>query len=224
MTRSNIMNGLKISLLAFLVTVIFAVAPYFITMLTSGQTNISSNSQDWGALGSYIGGMISPAASLLAGYLVYKSFTSNAYQQKLILVRESLGRLDTEIERKLNTPFNNDSLGREHYGKPLREIIVLLSNNAAEPSEKNTEMVLALLHNAAITISSVRYYIDLLNKLPTEENDSQWLGELERAYWIEKYSAVLSRMIRIVGHQTFETRIGDNHFESFKKIFPMGRQ
>ena len=164
------------------------------------------------------GGVLAPAASLLAGYLVYKSFASNAHQQKLLLARESLSRLDMELEKNLEKPFNNVSLGNEYYGQPLRIIIYALSNNQIPGAEPPHKALLSLLHNIAILTNSIRYYIGLLEKHPTNEKDNHWLGELEKSYWIEKYSAICSRMIRIVGQSTFENKVSKEQLMSFKFI------
>jgi len=187
-------------------------------MHIEGNTNISSNNQDWGAFGSYIGGFLAPAASLLAGYMVYISFTANAYQQKLQLAREAISRLDLELERKLEAPFNSMLLGTEYHGRPLRSIINALSDNKAPRTEDLSKAILSLLHNTAMLTNSIRYYIGLLDRLPSAEKDSHWLGELEKSYWIEKYSPICTRMIRIVGQSEFEHKVSKEQLSSFKLV------
>lgn len=108
------MREFRIALLAFIVVSGAAVISYVLSMHAGGAARISLNAQDWGGFGSYIGGILAPAASLLAGYMVYKSFAAAAYQQKLLLVRESLSRLDVELEKKLQAPFNNFCFGGEY--------------------------------------------------------------------------------------------------------------
>jgi hypothetical protein len=75
-------------------------------------------------------------ASLLAGYLVYKSFSSNTYQQKLLVIREALGRLDQQLENILNMPFNGDCFGDVYRVLPLRSIVYVVSNGELEPNER----------------------------------------------------------------------------------------
>jgi hypothetical protein len=187
-------------------------------MHTGGNISISSNNQDWGGFGSYIGGILAPAASLLAGYMVYKSFAANAYQQKLLLARESLSRLDLELERKLEAPFNSICFGDKYHGRPLRNIIYALSNNEITVTEDVSKGILSLLHNIAIMTNSIRYYIGLLDGLPSAEKDNHWLGELEKSYWIEKYSAICSRMVRIVGQSALEYKVSKEQLRSFKLV------
>lgn len=212
------MREFRVALLAFSAVSGVAVISYILSMHTGGNARISLNTQDWGGFGSYIGGILAPAASLLAGYMVYKSFAANAYQQKLLLARESLSRLDLELEKKLGAPFNNACVGSEYRGRPFRSIVNALSNNEIAKTEASSKAILALLHNTAILANSIRYYLGLLDGLPSAEKDSQWLGELERSYWIEKYSAICSRMIRIVGDGAFEERVGAELTRSFKLV------
>ncbi|MBK5516788.1 hypothetical protein [Pseudomonas sp. TH10] len=212
------MREFRFALLAFIAVSAAAGISYFLAMHTGGNIRISSNNQDWGGFGSYIGGILAPAASLLAGYQIYKSFASNAYQQKLLLARESLSRLDVELEKKLEMPFNNICFGDEYYGRPLRSIIYALSNNEIAVTEASSKAILSLLHNIAIMTNSIRYYIGLLDGLPSAEKDNHWLGELEKSYWIEKYSAICSRMVRIVGQSAFEDKVCKEQLRSFKLV------
>lgn len=212
------MREFKFALLVFIAVSAAAGIPYFLAMYTAGNVSISSNNQDWGGFGSYIGGVIAPAASLLAGYLVYKSFASNAYQQKLLLARESISRLDLELEKKLEAPFNNACFGAEYHGRPLRVVIYALSNNEMAVTEVTNKAILSLLHNIAIMAESIRYYIGLLGAHPSAEKDNHWLGELEKIYWIEKYSVICSRMVRIVGQNSFEDKLSTEQLRSFQLV------
>ncbi|GLO24201.1 hypothetical protein [Pseudomonas putida] len=216
------MKELRLSLIYFTTALVLAGTPYFLTMLLGGNTHISANNQDWGGFGSYIGGIISPAASILAGYLVYKSFALNAHQQELQLARESLARLDMMLDKKLETPFNSSILGETYNGQSLRSIIIALSNNEATADKATKEAILSLLHNIAITANSIRYYIGLLNTHPSSKGNNEWLGELEKAYWIEKYSAICSRMIRVVGKSSFEAKVSGQQLYSFKLVLQGG--
>lgn len=212
------MREFRFALLAFTAVSASAGISYFLAMHTGGNISISSNNQDWGGFGSYIGGILAPAASLLAGYMVYKSFAANAYQQKLLLARESLSRLDLELERKLEAPFNSICFGDKYHGRPLRNIIYALSNNEITVTEDVSKGILSLLHNIAIMTNSIRYYIGLLDGLPSAEKDNHWLGELEKSYWIEKYSAICSRMVRIVGQSALEYKVSKEQLRSFKLV------
>lgn len=204
--------------MAFIAVSAVAGMLYLFAMYTAGHVSISSNNQDWGGFGSYIGGVIAPVASLLAGYLVYKSFASSAYQQKLLLARESISRLDLILEKKLELPFNNASLGVEYCGQSLRSVINALSNNEIATTEVTSKAILALLHNIAILTASIRYYIGLLDAHPSDERDNNWLGDLEKSYWIEKYSAICSRMVRIVGQGAVEEKLSSEQLRSFKFV------
>ncbi|WP_249744414.1 hypothetical protein [Pseudomonas sp. SORT22] len=204
--------------MAFIAVSVAAAMTYLFAMYAVGNISISQNNQDWGGFGSYIGGVVAPVASLLAGYLVYKSFASSAYQQKLLLARESISRLDLVVEKKLEMPFNNVGLGAEYYGQPLRLVLYALSNNEIATTEAVNKAILALLHNMAIMTTSIRYYIDLLGAHPSDERDNHWLGQLEKSYWIEKYSTICSRMVRIVGQSAFEEKLSSEELRSFKLV------
>lgn len=212
------MKNFKLALLAFIIILIIAGGLYFYAMHAGGNLKISSNNQDWGGFGSYIGGVIAPAASLLAGYMVYISFASNAHQQKLLLARESISRLDLVLEIKLDAPFNNPCFGDIYYGLPLRQIIYAISNNEITTTESMDKAILSLLHNIAIMTNSIRYYINLLDEFPSTKKDSQWLGQLEQSYWIEKYSSICSHMVRIVGQGAFEAKANAEQLRSFNIV------
>ena len=208
----------RFALLVFIAVSAAAVMPYFMTMYTAGNISISSNNQDWGGFGSYIGGVIAPAASILAGYLVYKSFASNAHQQKLLLARESISRLDLVLEKKLEAPFHNNCFGAKYHGQSFRSVIYALSNNEIAATEVTNIGILSLLHNIAIMTESIRYYIGLLGSHPSTEKDNHWLGDLEKSYWIEKYSAICLRMVRIIGRSSFEDRLSAEQLRSFQLV------
>lgn len=212
------MREFRFALLGFTAMVIAAGVSYFWAMHTAGNLSISSDNQDWGGFGSYVGGILAPAAALLAGYLVYVGFASNAYQQKLLLARESISRLDTVLETKLDAPFINKCYGDDYSGQPFRYIIIALSKGEIPPTEDTAKGILGLLHNIAIMTNSVRYYIDLLGGLPSAESDSHWLGELEQAYWIEKYSPICTRMVWIVGQSAFEGKVSKEHLRSYNYV------
>lgn len=216
------MRDLKIALLLFIAVFLCAGLSYLLAMHAVGNFNFSSDNQDWGGFGSYIGGILAPAASLLAGYLVYKSFSSNAHQQKLILARESISRLDAVLEKRLEAPFKNTCLGNYYYGRPLKEIIYAISNKEIAETEISDKIFLSLLHNIGILANSINHYIGLLGEVPTSEQDNNWLGELERGYWIEKYSAICSRMVRIIGQDAFEKKLSNEQLRSFKLVLGGG--
>lgn len=204
--------------MAFVAVSVAAGMLYMFAMYAAGNLSVSSNNQDWGGFGSYVGGVIAPIASLLAGYQVYKSFALSAYQQKLLLARESISRLDLVLEKKLDLPFNNASLGGEYYGQSLRLVIYALSNNEVASTDGVNKALLALLHNIAIMTTSIRHYIGLLGAHPSDEKDTHWLGDLEKSYWIEKYSAICTRMVRIVGQSAFEEKLNAEQLRSFQFV------
>lgn len=216
------MRELKIALILFIAVFICAGLSFFLAMHATGNVGFSSDNQDWGGFGSYIGGILAPAASLLAGYLVYKSFSSNAHQQKLILARESISRLDIVLEKRLEAPFKNTCFGSDHYDRPLKEIIYAISRKEIVGTEITDKALLSLLHNIGILANSINYYIGLLGEVPTSGQDNNWLGELERSYWIEKYSAICSRMVRIIGQEAFEEKLSKEQLISFKLVLGGG--
>jgi hypothetical protein len=187
-------------------------------MYTAGNFGISSNNQDWGSFGSYLAGIIAPAATLLAAYMVYIGFSSNALQLKLTLAREAIARLDDQLEKQINQPFYNRCHGDEYYGQPLKSVIISLSNRKTSANDESKIMFLALLHNIAILTQSIRYYMDLSREIPSTSKDSDWLGDLERSYWTDKYSATCRRMIEIVGEEAFKDKISGDQLKSFKVV------
>lgn len=212
------MREFRFALLAFIAACAAAGISYFFAMRTGGNISISSDNQDWGGFGSFIGGVLAPAAALLAGYMVYKSFSSDAYLRKLTLARESISRLDLVLERNLDAPFKNNCYGDEYIDLPFRDIINALSKNQIMATEEARMGILSLLHNIAMLANSVRYYIGLLDRLPSAEKDSHWLGRLEQGYWIEKYSPICGRMIKIVGQDAFEAKVSEEQLWSFNMV------
>lgn len=192
---------------------------YFCVMYLKGNIGFSEDSQQWANLGSYIGGFFTPIAAILSGYFVYMSFSANAHQQKLILIRETLTRLDGQLETRLNAPFNNRQLGEAYFGLPLRDVIISISNEEVEATNDVKQGILALLHTTAILTNSVRYYIGLVSEVASDRDDTTWMGDLEKNYWIQKYSPISRRMKFIVGDNAFESKATKEEIRSFNYMF-----
>ncbi len=212
------MRKFKLTLIVFAFLYVFTLGAYFTVMYLKGNFGVSANSQDWGSLGSYIGGIFTPIAALLSGYFVYVSFAANAHQQKLQLIRESLSRLDRQLEKQFEVPFNNLSLGEQYHGASFKDVIYAISNGAAKADNDAKVAILALVHNVAILTNSIRYYSELLAELPSARKDTEWLGKLEIGYWIQKYTPLSMRMIKIVGVEEFESKASKEELESFKYV------
>ncbi|MDD1959025.1 hypothetical protein NP534_02805 [Pseudomonas sp. 39004] len=200
-----------------------AVACYLTRMYTAGNFAISSDNQDWGGFGSYIAGIVAPAASLLAAYMVYIAVSSTGHELKLTLTREAIERLDNQLELQLNQPFYNDCHGDGYLGLPLKTVITDLSNKNIQANETSQVIFLALLHNFAILTNSIRHYIDLSNEIPTTQKNDNWLGDLEKFYWVSKYLGTCNRMIKIVGQEAFNAKISVEQLNSFE-IVMRGKQ
>jgi hypothetical protein len=207
------------SFVIFLAVIIISVTSYFFGMYSAGSTVLSGNSQDWGAFGSFLSGILFPASALFGGYHVYRTFQFSAYNQKLVLIRDSLTRLDEELTKKLSMPFNNNCFGGDYFGQKLKDVIIALSNKKLETVPEVNQAILSLLHNVAIYCESFHYYIVLLDKYPTEPDDTDWLGNLERHYWLERYSTICGRMVDIVGVDAFKNECTEKQFESYNFIF-----
>ncbi|MCL1138665.1 hypothetical protein [Shewanella pneumatophori] len=192
---------------------------YFCVMYLKGNIGFSEDSQQWANLGSYIGGFFTPIAAILSGYFVYISFSANAHQQKLMLIRETLTRLDGQLESRLNAPFYNKQLGEAYFGRPLREVIISISNEEVEATNDVKQAILALLHTIAILTNSVRYYINLVSEVPSDRDDTAWMADLEQGYWIQKYSPISHRMKSIVGDTAFEGKASKEEVRSFNYVF-----
>ncbi|WP_318448414.1 hypothetical protein [Photobacterium leiognathi] len=202
------LNKLKFSLLIVAFSYVFMLFVYFVVMFSKGNLNLSGNSQDWGGVGSYIGGLFTPIAALLSGYFVYISFIENSHQQKLNLVRNALNKLDCQLDEQLNKPF--------YYSPDIsfKDYIYAISNGDVDTNDATNKAIVALLHDIAMLTNSVRYYIGLLSEVPSDKNDSSWLGELERSYWIKKYSPISNRMIDIVGEDALRSKATAEQIES----------
>nr|WP_155949219.1 hypothetical protein [Gayadomonas joobiniege] len=213
------MRKFKITLIVFTFLYVLVLATYFTIMYLEGKVGVSVNSQDWGGLGSYIGGIFTPIAALLSGYFVYVSFAANAHQQKLQLIRETLARLDSQLEKQFEAPFKNGRLGEQYHGVPFRDVLYAISNNEIKADNDTKVGILALLHNVAILTNSIRYYTGLLADLPSDRRDTEWLGDLERGYWIQKYSPISTRMVKIVGEEAFKSKTTKEELKSFNFVF-----
>ena len=202
------LNKLKVSLLIVAFAYVFMLLVYLGVMFSKGSLNLSGNSQDWGGVGSYIGGLFTPIAALLSGYFVYISFIANAHQQKLNLVRDALNKLDCQLDEQLNKSFYSGS------DMSFKDHVYAISNGKVETNDATNKAIVALLHDIAMLTNSVRYYVGLLSEVPSDKNDSSWLGELERSYWIKKYSPISNRMIDIVGEGALRSKATPEQIKS----------
>lgn len=212
------MKELKLSIYVFGFVFFIAVIPFFLTMYFHGNTVLSSNSQDWANFGSYIGGVLAPTGAFLAAYQLYRSHVLNSYLTRISLVRESLSRFDSQIEDKLNLIVKNQSLTDGKEGETVRDIIIATRNNKIEASEDYVKALTSLFGTFAVFIDNVRYYLNLLEEFPTKNKDSKWPADLEKLYWISKYSPIFSDVQSIIGKEAVRRKCTKQQLESLAEV------
>ncbi|WP_417329586.1 hypothetical protein [Halomonas cupida] len=212
------MKEFRVGLILFCVVYLVCVGVYFFAMTGGEVFSFSSSNQDWGGFGSFVGGVLSPASALLAGYLVYKTFSANSQQQKLLLVRTSLERLDDRIERKIDAAFMNNCFGPEYVGMPMRNLIVFVSNGDVECNDEFKSMMLSMIHNMSALFHAVVEYKKMLEKLPEGGSSDAWLWIVEHQYWIEKYGPICSRIEKIVGEDSLEKKLSEPQLVSLRFV------
>lgn len=166
-------------------------------MYKNGISTLSHVTQDWGAFGSYIGGIVAPFASLIAGILIYQSLKADTYYRKLELVRESLLRLDSEFYKLLTNPthiqFDNGT------NVSLEKLIILISNNKVTLTDDYEHTLLRFLQNLAIISRSIEHYLFLMDSFDANVRDRDWLINTEKSYWMYRYAKISHRLETIYG-------------------------
>ncbi|MGU3236642.1 hypothetical protein ACVYFC_18060 [Vibrio cholerae] len=206
------MRSSKYALIAILIAAAFIVSIYVVVMYKNNMLTLSLSTQDWGAFGSYIGGVLAPFASLIAGVLVYQSFKADTYYRKVELVKESLLRLDNEFHKVLIAETQNSTTQESNI--TMYRLIVLASNEEIDVSEDIHKSFIALLQNLAIHSRAIEHYLSLLDTFDTSLRDRDWLINNEKLYWFYKYAAVANRLEKIVGKSEIKEILSEGQLSS----------
>ncbi|MBR9880808.1 MAG: hypothetical protein GYB17_15070 [Gammaproteobacteria bacterium] len=212
------MKGFRLVLVLFLFLYFLAIGVYFLSFYDGEWHYFSYRNEDWANFGSFIGGVLSPASALLAGYLVFKTFSENTHQQKILIVRESIQRLDKSIDEKIDQSFMNNCFGEQYVGKSMRNIIILVSNNDIQCNDEFREAVTSLAFSLAALCVALVEYKKMLHILPAGKVGDEWLWNVEQHYWIEKYGPVYSRMERVAGEDMLCEKLGAMRYECLKFV------
>ena len=187
----------KYALISIIVIAFITSAIFFIVMYKNGMSSLSNSIQDWGSFGSYIGGIVAPFASLIAGILVYQNLKADTYYRKIALIKESLFRLDSEFYKVLTSPtqiqLNNEKC------ITIERLIILINNGEANLNEEHEKTLVGLLQNLAILSRAIEHYLYLLNLFDANVKDNDWLIHTEKSYWLYRYARISNRLESIVG-------------------------
>ncbi|RUR51433.1 hypothetical protein [Vreelandella populi] len=213
------MKSVNLSFFVFFAYCFFVIVLYFSNInepivLPSGVSDLNLSE-----FATYFAGVVSPIAALFAGYLVYKSIMLNLYQKKIDLIRDSLERLDKTTQAGFDRPINNNVFGDEYYGVPFISIVYDVSNGNLPRSEIVDSVILSKISNMAILAGSVNAYFILIEKFPSNQVEKNWLRDLEHCYWVDKYSAVCQRMVRIVGDEAVKNKCREHQLVGLEKVF-----
>ncbi|WP_413699515.1 hypothetical protein ACLKMH_18995 [Psychromonas sp. KJ10-10] len=187
----------KYALISIVAIAFITSGVFFFVMYNNGISNLNHSTQDWGAFGSYIGGIVAPFASLIAGILVYQSLKADTYYRKLELIRESLLRLDSEFYKVLTNPtqiqFDNES------NVSIERLIILISNDKVTLSDEYEHALISLLRNLAIISRAIEHYLFLMDSFDANIRDRDWLINTEKSYWVYRYARISNRLETIFG-------------------------
>lgn len=213
------MKSVNLSFFVFFAYCFFVIVLYFSNMnepfvLPSGVSDLNLSE-----FATYFAGVVSPIAALFAGYLVYKSIMLNLYQKKIDLIRDSLERLDKTTQAGFDRPINNNAFGDEYYGVSFISIVYDVSNGKLPRSETIESVILSKISNMAILAGSINAYFILIEKFPSNQVEKNWLRDLEHCYWVDKYSAVCQRMVRIVGDEAVKNKCREHQLAGLEKVF-----
>ncbi len=188
---------------------------YFIFMLFNNNTTLSTDINMWGEFGSYFGGLLSPITSFAAAYLIYDNLKKDMLNQKLQIIRDSITRLDIEIQNQLNMTIVNSNFGQHLTGSKVIDIIRDYSNLNDQVSDKKYVFFFSILDSIGIMSGAVEHYLFLLNHLESSENE---IKNIEKLYWISKYAPTVTKLYSILNIDYIKTAMKPNRFNSINKI------
>lgn len=123
---------------------IISLLPVFIFWLTFGANGLSKNYSDWVSFGNFIGGTVSPIASILSllilgwiTFIVAKNSSEESFRQQIILKRtEAYHQLTTHVvkfnlfKRRLDTHiFSLKGFNQSAESKDLVNAIMVIQDN-----------------------------------------------------------------------------------------------
>ncbi|MGP9809638.1 hypothetical protein ACT3TQ_16000 [Halomonas sp. AOP12-C2-37] len=213
------MKGVNLSFFVFFAYCVLVMVFYFFNInepliLSPGVSGVNLSE-----FATYFAGVVSPFAALFAGYLVYKSIMLSSYQKKIDLIRDSLERLDITTQAALDRPIKSNVFGEDYYGAPFLNIVYDVSNGVLPRSEPVDSVILSQISNMAILAGSISAYFILIEKFPSNKKDINWLRDLEHCYWVDRYSAVCQRMVKIVGDEAVKSKCREHHRVGLEKVF-----
>lgn len=188
---------------------------YSFYMLYSNNTKISTDINLWGQFGSYFGGILSPITSFVAAYLIYENLKNDNFIQKLQIMRDSISKLDEELQRELNTVIVNSNFGDELKGKKVIDAIRAYSELNIEVTDQRYLFFFSQLDSIGIMIKAVDYYLSLLNDIETVENE---IKNIDQLYWISKYGPTTRKLMKILNPQYLERSMVPDRLKALNKI------
>lgn len=212
--HKNKMIDLNNSLVFFLLISTLPFLFYFGWMLLNGSVHISNDNNDWGAFGSYLSGVLAPAASFFASYLVYQTLNMSNSQKKLEIMRQGIDRLDGQLFLKLNSEFMNNKYGEEYVGLPFIKVIYALSDGKIEIDEEMKNGIVSFSYNLSSMLLAVDCYINSIVEIQNKDDSIEKLQDVELHYWVERYGPVCARIKKIIGVE-LEKSLGKEKFDVF---------
>lgn len=203
-------------LIATLAVFTLVIGGYFIRGAMNNEV-LTLDSQAWFQFASFVGVLLAPIAGLGAAIIVALQLGFTGRVTQLEMFERQCARLDKEIQRLLQQPLKNARY-EDYFGMPLIEVVYAHSNAKEVAPDDLGDALNSLLQNLAMVLEIVARKRLLVERLEKSLGDYPWVEYSENAYWISRYSAVLGRLCRVIGHQKVARKLTKRQLELCAEI------
>lgn len=177
----------------------------------------SLDSKAWLQFASFAGNLLAPIAGLGAAIIVALQLGFTGRVTQLEMLEQQCIRLDKETQRSLQQPLKNSHY-EVYLGMSLIEVVYALSNENKVAPDDLGDALNALLQNFAVALEVVARKRLLAERLEKSLGDYPWVEYSEHAYWVSRYSAILGRLCKVIGHQKVANKLTKRQIEVCAEI------
>ncbi len=202
---------------------VLAISLYFLWMCWPGSNycHLSSDSQDWGGFGAYIGGVVGTLSGIVAAFFLYsdlKQSTENERRnvkiKEMELTKDSLQLLADKLDEfELHRAVGIDMMRGTFKEKSVKELIIFLGSDENgkawlnQVKGKEKERLHTIIFNIGTILRSVRIYI---KSLKSADLDFPTHHLVASQYWQYRYLELFNCMNVILGKGEIEQLFVDN--------------
>ena len=203
-------------LIGTLTVFVLVIVAYLVRGVINNEV-FTLDSQAWFQFASFAGVLLAPIAGLGAAIIVALQLGFTGRVTQIEMLERQCARLDKETQRHLQQPLKNRRF-EAYYGMPLMDVVYHLSNAGEVAPDELGDALNSLLHNFAMVLEIVAKNRLLIKRLEESLGDYALIEHSELAYWVSRYSAILGRLCKVIGHQKVTSKLTKRQLEVCAEI------